>query len=77
MMERTDYWRGFTGGLITGVAIGAWIYFSPRMNRQTIDFDSFDRETADGLAQGRKPGEGVNNPSLHVPPIVESNAGER
>ncbi|HYK37196.1 MAG TPA: hypothetical protein VEV40_14650 [Alloacidobacterium sp.] len=36
-MERIDYWRGFTGGLIAGVAIGAWIYFSPRVSKEVDD----------------------------------------
>jgi hypothetical protein len=29
MMERIDYWKGFTGGLLAGVAIGTWIYLLP------------------------------------------------
>ena len=39
MMERIDYWRGFAGGFLAGVAIGAWIYFSPRKDGEVIDYE--------------------------------------
>jgi hypothetical protein len=29
MMERINYWRGFTGGFLAGVAIGTLIYIYP------------------------------------------------
>jgi len=75
MMERTDYWRGFTGGLITGVAIGAWIYLSPRMNRQTIDFDGFDRETPEKLPQRQKSMGDATVPSLRSSPMEAKGTG--
>jgi hypothetical protein len=30
MTERMDFWRGFAGGLLAGVVIGSFTYFSPR-----------------------------------------------
>lgn len=52
MMDRVDYWRGFTGGLLAGVAIGAWIYFSPSKSK-TIDSEGFDNEKQSGIFRRR------------------------
>ena len=59
MMQRIDYWRGFTGGLLAGVAIGAWVYFSPRPNRKVADSVDFGREESDGTIQDR-----THNPDI-------------
>lgn len=65
MMERIDYWRGFTGGLIAGVAIGAWIYFSPRAERKVIDSEGFDRRS-DDITPHREAAESAGDPALLV-----------
>jgi hypothetical protein len=67
MMERIDYWRGFTGGLLAGVAIGAWVYFSPRTSRETANFN---REEADDLSLRRESAESAGDPSRLVPQIT-------
>jgi len=66
MMERIDYWRGFTGGLIAGVAIGAWIYFSSRTERKIIDSESFDHRP-DDLSLRREAAERAGDPARLVP----------
>ena len=30
MNERVDFWRGFAGGILVGVVVGAFTYFSPK-----------------------------------------------
>ena len=54
MMERIDYWRGFTGGLLAGVAIGAWIYSSPARNRKSTDLEGFDDRKSPDLPLNRE-----------------------
>jgi hypothetical protein len=34
-----DYWRGFTGGFVAGVAIGALLYLSPKISGETAGPD--------------------------------------
>jgi hypothetical protein len=67
MMERIDYWRGFTGGFLAGVAIGAWVYFSPRISRKVGDYEGFDRERPDEPSLHRESAESVGDPSWLVP----------
>jgi len=59
MMERIDYWRGFTGGFLAGVAVGAWIYLSPGKNRKPADLEGLDQGEVDeifcGASQPRVP----------------------
>jgi hypothetical protein len=71
MMERIDYWRGFTGGLIAGVAIGAWIYFTPRSERKIIDSEDLDRRQ-DGLSLRREAAESAGDPSSLIPDALGS-----
>jgi hypothetical protein len=67
MIERMDYWRGFTGGLIAGVAIGAWVYFAPRTGRKTIDSECFEQENLHGLSLHRESVESAGDPAQLVP----------
>jgi hypothetical protein len=30
MIDRVDFWRGFAGGILVGVVVGAFTYFSPK-----------------------------------------------
>ena len=34
MMQRMDYWQGFTGGFLAGVALGALLYFIPDLGKK-------------------------------------------
>jgi len=43
MIERIEYWKGFTGGFIAGVVAGAWIYLSQRPSQNVIDVERFSR----------------------------------
>lgn len=52
MVERIEYWKGFTGGFIAGIVAGAWIYLSQRSSQNIIDAERFSH------------GESYNNPSL-------------
>jgi hypothetical protein len=63
MMERIDYWRGFAGGFLAGVAIGAWIYFSPRKDGEVIDYEHLDRDGSQGLSVHREFAESAAKPS--------------
>ncbi len=67
-----DYWRGFTGGLIAGVAIGAWVYFSPRVVRQHNDFERFNEEGPDGLSLHRESPESAGDPAKLLPETMAS-----
>jgi hypothetical protein len=67
MMERIDYWRGFTGGLLAGIAIGTWVYFSPRLDRNTIDSKTFNKNAPDDVSLRRESPESAGDPSLLVP----------
>jgi hypothetical protein len=72
MIERMDYWRGFTGGLVTGIAIGAWIYFSPRTDRKVIDSESFQRESVEDISLRRGAPESAGEPARLVPETLTS-----
>jgi hypothetical protein len=68
MMKRIDYWRGFTGGLLAGVAIGAWIYLSPGKGRKSVDLEGFDQEeTNNDVYLRRESAESAGDPSLLIP----------
>ena len=71
MIERMDYWRGFTGGLVAGIAIGAWIYFSPRLERKVIDSEKFNQDE-EGLSLHRDDPESAGDPARLVPEIMAS-----
>ena len=71
MMERIDYWRGFTGGFLAGVAIGAWIYFSPGKNRKPADLEGFDPEETNHVHLRRESAESAGDPTQ----LVSENAG--
>lgn len=49
-MQRIDYWRGFSGGFLAGVAVGALIYFSPNPNKKYEEIEGVVPEQ-----QGDKP----------------------
>jgi hypothetical protein len=67
MMERIDYWRGFTGGFLAGVAIGAWIYLSPGKNRKPADLEGFDPEETNHVHLRRDSAESAGDPSWLIP----------
>ena len=48
MIQRIDYWRGFTGGFLAGVAIGTLIYLSQDLTNKITeeDADFFAAESA-------------------------------
>jgi hypothetical protein len=68
MNERIDFWRGFTGGLLAGVAIGAFIYFSPRVHEgeDIITSDNFDLDRTDEFFLRRDAAESAGDPSRLV-----------
>ena len=65
-MERLDYWRGFTGGLLAGVAIGAWIYSSSGRNRKSTDIEGFDDRKSIDILLNRESAERLGDPSQLV-----------
>ena len=67
MMERIDYWRGFTGGLLAGIAIGTWVYMSPRADRNTIDSKTFNKNAPEEVTLRRETPRSAGDPSLLVP----------
>jgi hypothetical protein len=67
MMERIDYWRGFAGGFLAGVAIGAWVYFTPRKDGKVIDEADFDRNGSDNPNLHRASAESAGDPSWLIP----------
>ena len=72
MIERMDYWRGFTGGLVAGIAIGAWMYFSPRANRKIIDSERFEWERSGDLSMHREAPESAGDPAGLIPERLNS-----
>lgn len=66
-MERIDYWRGFAGGFLAGVAIGAWIYFTPRKDGKVIDDEGFVKVGSDDLPLHRESSDSADDPSRLVP----------
>jgi len=67
MMERIDYWRGFTGGFLAGVAVGAWIYLSPGKNRKPADLEGLDQGEVDEIFLRRESAESAGDPSRLIP----------
>jgi hypothetical protein len=69
MAERIDFWRGFTGGFLAGVAIGAFIYFSPRSHegRNIAAYNDFDLDETDEFFLRRDSAESAGDPSRLVP----------
>jgi hypothetical protein len=68
MSERMDFWRGFTGGFLAGVVVGAFIYFSPK-NIDTADVtddDSYGGLT-DSIALKRNSAESAEDPARLIP----------
>jgi hypothetical protein len=67
--ERIDFWRGFSGGLLAGVAIGAFIYFSPRNSSETgaLTDAGGDRQPADPLFLHRDAAESAGDPAGLLP----------
>jgi hypothetical protein len=67
MIERTDYWRGFTGGLLAGVAIGAWIYLSPGKARKPADLEGLDQGEVDEILLRGESAESAGDPATLIP----------
>ena len=65
MTERIDFWRGFVGGVVAGVAIGALIYFSPnaREDRDMASYNDFDVDETDEFFLRRDAAESAGDPS--------------
>jgi hypothetical protein len=65
MSERIDFWRGFVGGVVAGVAIGALIYFSPnaREGRDGASYNDFDVDETDEFFLRRDAAESAGDPS--------------
>src|ERR1700722_14789342 len=65
MTERIDFWRGFVGGVVAGVAIGALIYFSPndREERDAALYNDFDVDETDEFFLRRDAAESAGDPS--------------
>jgi hypothetical protein len=65
MTERIDFWRGFVGGVVAGVAIGALIYFSPnaREEREMASYNDFDVDETDEFFLRRDGAESAGDPS--------------
>jgi hypothetical protein len=72
MTERIDFWRGFTGGFLAGVAIGAFIYFSPagRDSKESAQYNNFDSngdlDSTDEFFPRRDAAESAGDPSRLV-----------
>lgn len=73
MMDRTEYWRGFTGGLLAGVVLGAWVYFSPRASRKIIDSQSVNQMESADFLDGSGSGETLG---CTLPPTEEIMLGK-
>lgn len=69
MAERMDFWRGFSGGFLAGVAIGALIYFSPssREGGENTARENFNSDVTDELFLNRDAAESAGDPSSLVP----------
>ena len=69
MSERIDFWRGFSGGLLAGVVVGAFIYLSPKNAEETASMnpEMSDGRQVDPLFLHREAKESGGDPSRLVP----------
>ena len=67
-----DYWKGFTGGLLAGMALGIWVYFSPRFDRKVIDYDGLRKEGPERIPLHRESPESAGDPAQLVPDTLGS-----
>jgi hypothetical protein len=71
MSERIDFWRGFAGGLLVGVVVGAFTYFSPKDGSESRSMPAADQ--ADELNRGqtlqlkREAAENAGDPARLLP----------
>ncbi|HLH36307.1 MAG TPA: hypothetical protein VKX41_16660 [Alloacidobacterium sp.] len=63
MIERPEYWKGFTGGFVAGVAVGAWVYFSPRGRKIAKQLEGIPQRSSENLSLHRESAESAGDPS--------------
>jgi hypothetical protein len=73
MSDRIDFWRGFAGGMLTGIVVGAFTYFSAKNPNDdktiTLTDHVSGREITDSLHLNREAPEQAGDPAKLLPNI--------
>lgn len=68
MAERIDFWRGFAGGFLAGIAIGTFSYLLPKLQEEkALSENHIDPGRVDRISLHRDSSESAGDPSTLIP----------